>query len=90
MVNRLRRAEQMTGVAIHRSAAPNFNHMTINGTSPILGDVNVRKALLRAINRDTIAKMKPGVRIINAARGALVDESALAPYLDAALARDLA
>ena len=30
------------------------------------------------INRDTLAKMKKGVRIIDAARGALIDEAALA------------
>jgi peptide/nickel transport system substrate-binding protein len=30
--------------------------MTINGTSPILSDVKVRKALVQAIDRDTIAK----------------------------------
>ena len=29
------------------------------------------------INRDTLAKMKPGVRIINCARGGLIDEEAL-------------
>jgi D-3-phosphoglycerate dehydrogenase / 2-oxoglutarate reductase len=30
------------------------------------------------INADSLAKMKPGVRIINAARGALIDDAALA------------
>ncbi|MCM2256000.1 MAG: phosphoglycerate dehydrogenase [Vicinamibacteria bacterium] len=34
------------------------------------------------INKDTIAKMKPGVRIINAARGALIDEEALLAALE--------
>lgn len=33
------------------------------------------------INRDTIAKMKDGARIVNAARGALIDEEALAEAL---------
>jgi peptide/nickel transport system substrate-binding protein len=55
-VNRLRRAEGQAGVAIRRSAAPNFNHMTINGKSPILSDVNVRKALAQVIDREAIAK----------------------------------
>jgi peptide/nickel transport system substrate-binding protein len=55
-VDRLKRAEQTSGVAIHHSAAPNFNHMTINGKSPILSDVNVRKALAQALDRDAIAK----------------------------------
>ena len=54
-VNRLRRAEQISGIALHRSAAPNFNHMTINGTSPTLSDVKVRKALAHVIDRNTIA-----------------------------------
>ncbi|MGZ5503855.1 MAG: phosphoglycerate dehydrogenase, partial [Chthoniobacterales bacterium] len=33
------------------------------------------------INRDRLAKMKRGVRIINCARGGLIDEAALAEYL---------
>ena len=55
-VNRLKRAEGTAGIAIRRSAAPNFNHMTINGKSPILSDVNVRKALAQAIDREAIAR----------------------------------
>jgi len=55
-VNRLRRAEGQAGIAIRRSSAPNFNHMTINGRSPILSDVNVRKALAQVIDREAIAK----------------------------------
>ena len=34
------------------------------------------------INRDSIAKMKDGARIVNAARGALIDEAALAEALE--------
>jgi peptide/nickel transport system substrate-binding protein len=55
-VNRLRRAEQISGVTLHRSSAPNFNHMTLNGTSESLKDVNVRKALAQSIDRDAVAK----------------------------------
>ncbi|MEW6471893.1 MAG: ABC transporter family substrate-binding protein [Actinomycetota bacterium] len=55
-VNRLRRAEQISGITLHRSAAPNFNHMTLNGTSEFLKDVNVRKALAQSIDRDAVAK----------------------------------
>jgi peptide/nickel transport system substrate-binding protein len=59
-VNRLKQAEGQAGIAIRRSAAPNFNHMTINGKSPVLSDVNVRKALAQAIDREAIAKVLLG------------------------------
>ena len=39
------------------------------------------------INRETIAKMKDGARIVNAARGALIDEEALAEALELRQAR---
>jgi len=55
-VNRLKRAEEINTVKIHHSSAPNFNHMTLNGKSSILSDVNVRKALAQSIDRDAIAK----------------------------------
>jgi peptide/nickel transport system substrate-binding protein len=55
-VNRLKRAQDIPAVKIHKSSAPNFNHMTLNGTSPILSDLNVRKALAQSIDRDAIAK----------------------------------
>jgi len=55
-VNRLKRAQDIANVKIHKSSAPNFNHMTLNGTSPILSDINVRKALAQSIDRDAIAK----------------------------------
>ena len=55
-VNKLRRAESTPGVDLRRAAAPNFNHLTINGTSEILADVNVRRALARGIDRHTIAR----------------------------------
>jgi peptide/nickel transport system substrate-binding protein len=55
-VNRLKRAQETSGVKLHHSAAPNFNHMTINGTSPFLSDVNVRKALAQSIDRDAVAR----------------------------------
>ncbi|HET9772193.1 MAG TPA: ABC transporter family substrate-binding protein [Acidimicrobiia bacterium] len=55
-VNRLKRAEAIPGLSLRFSSAPNFNHMTINGTSPLMSDVNVRKALAQAIDRDQVAK----------------------------------
>jgi peptide/nickel transport system substrate-binding protein len=50
------RAKTLTGVTVHRAGGPNFRHITINGTGPILQDVNVRRALALAIDRKTIAK----------------------------------
>jgi len=55
-VNRLKRAQDISGVTIHHSSAPNFNHMTLNGKSAILSDVNVRKALAQSIDRDAVAR----------------------------------
>lgn len=55
-VNKLQRAERTPGVDLRRAAAPNFNHLTINGTSEILADVDVRRALARGIDRQTIAR----------------------------------
>ncbi|MCA1843160.1 MAG: ABC transporter family substrate-binding protein [Actinobacteria bacterium] len=55
-VDRLHRAEGISGIALRHSAAPTFNHMTINGQSPVMSDVNVRKALAQSIDRDAIAK----------------------------------
>lgn len=55
-VNRLKRAQETSGVTLHYSSAPNFNHMTINATSPVMSDLNVRKALAQSVNREAIAK----------------------------------
>jgi peptide/nickel transport system substrate-binding protein len=55
-VDSLKRAEGISGVAIRRAAGPNFRHFDFNGTSEVLKDVNVRKAIGLALNRATIAK----------------------------------
>ncbi|HEY2703576.1 MAG TPA: ABC transporter family substrate-binding protein, partial [Candidatus Dormibacteraeota bacterium] len=55
-VNKLRRASTTKGITIHRAGGPNFRHLTINGTSAILSDLNVRRAVAMSINRSTIAK----------------------------------
>jgi peptide/nickel transport system substrate-binding protein len=65
-VNRLSRAQGMQGVALRRAAGPDFNHITINGTGQILQDVQVRRALAMAINRETIAKALIGPLRMNA------------------------
>ncbi len=55
-VDKLRRAQIAPGVAIRRAAAPDYRHLTFNGTSEALGDVQVRRALALAIDRQTIAR----------------------------------
>ena len=55
-VNKYTRAKSMPGVVIRRAGGPNFRHITINGTSPQLSDVNVRTALAKAIDRTRIAQ----------------------------------
>jgi peptide/nickel transport system substrate-binding protein len=54
-VNNLQRAEGTEGIDVRRAGGPNFRHITINGTSPVLSDVSVRQALAKAIDRQTIA-----------------------------------
>jgi peptide/nickel transport system substrate-binding protein len=54
-VNNLQRAEGTEGIEVRRAGGPNFRHITINGTSPVLSDVAVRQALAKAIDRQTIA-----------------------------------
>ena len=49
------RATTLQDVDLRRAGGPNFRHITINGTSPVLSDVNVRQALAKAIDRQTIA-----------------------------------
>jgi peptide/nickel transport system substrate-binding protein len=54
-VNKLQRAQGTPNIAVRRASGPNFRHITFNGTSPVLSDVNVRQALAKAIDRQTIA-----------------------------------
>jgi peptide/nickel transport system substrate-binding protein len=55
-VNKLKRAEGTPGMVLRRAGGPNFRHITINGTAEVIKDVNVRRALAMAINRETIAQ----------------------------------
>ena len=59
-VNKLKRVEGAPGISVHRAAGPDFRSITINGTGPILKDVNVRRALGMAIDRAEIAKALVG------------------------------
>ena len=52
---KLARAKTISGVTLRKAGGPNFRHITINGTSEVLKDVKVRKALGMAIDRQTIA-----------------------------------
>lgn len=51
-----RRVQRVSGGAVRRAAGPDFRHFTINGTSPLLRDVNVRRAVAMAIDRQAIAR----------------------------------
>lgn len=49
------RVKTFAGVDIRSAGGPNFRHVTINGSSPELQDVNVRQALAMGIDRNAIA-----------------------------------
>lgn len=55
-VNAYDRARRIAGVDMRIAGAPNFRHLTINGTSPNLRDVRVRQALAMGIDRAAIAR----------------------------------
>ena len=59
-VNKYNRVKGVATGEIRKAGGPNFRHLTINGTSPVLQDVKVRQALAMAINRDAIAKAMLG------------------------------
>jgi peptide/nickel transport system substrate-binding protein len=54
--NKYHRALAIDGVDIRTAGGPNFRHLTINSTSPVLGDVRVRRALAMGIDRTAIAR----------------------------------
>jgi peptide/nickel transport system substrate-binding protein len=49
------RVKTIQGVTVHKAGGPNFRHLTINGQSAVLKDVNVRQALAMGIDRTRIA-----------------------------------
>ena len=55
-VNKLRRAETTPGITLRKAGGGDFRHLTMNGQSEILSDINVRRALAMAINREQIAR----------------------------------
>ena len=54
--NKYQRARAIAGVDMRVAGGPNFRHLTVNGTSPLLQDVRVRRALAMAIDRSAIAR----------------------------------
>ncbi|MEU7892163.1 ABC transporter family substrate-binding protein [Nonomuraea sp. NPDC049152] len=50
------RSKATQGAVVRQAAGPDFRHITMNGESAFLSDVNVRKALAMAINRQAIAQ----------------------------------
>ena len=59
-VNNFVRARKIAGVDLRVAGGPNFRHITVNGTGPILTDVQVRRALAMAIDRAAIARAMLG------------------------------
>ena len=52
--------KSIPGVDIRVAGGPNFRHITFNGDSPMLKDVQVRQAIAMAIDRAAIAKAELG------------------------------
>jgi peptide/nickel transport system substrate-binding protein len=54
--NQFLRAKGIAGVQIRSAGGPNFRHLDMNGTSRMLSDVRVRRALAMAIDRPAIVR----------------------------------
>jgi peptide/nickel transport system substrate-binding protein len=54
--SKFQRAKAVEGIDIREAGGPNFRHLTINGTSPNLQDVRVRRAMAMGIDRTAIAQ----------------------------------
>ncbi len=54
--SKYQRARVMPDIDLRVAGGPNFTHLTLNGASPQLQDVRVRRALAMAINRQAIAR----------------------------------
>lgn len=54
------RVKSIPSVDIRVAGGPNFRHITFNGDSPMLKDVQVRQAIAMAIDRAAIAKAELG------------------------------
>jgi len=54
------KAKVVKDVDIRVADGPNFRHLTMNGQSPMLQDVNVRRAMAMSIDRTAIARAELG------------------------------
>ncbi|MFE3450572.1 ABC transporter family substrate-binding protein [Nonomuraea sp. NPDC059194] len=52
----LQRAKNVPNVDIRKAAAPNWRHITVNGSAPNLTDKSVRQAVQLGINREAITQ----------------------------------
>jgi peptide/nickel transport system substrate-binding protein len=59
-VNAYNRAQAIADTELRIAGGPNFRHLTINGTSELLRDVRVRRALAMGIDRAAIARAMLG------------------------------
>lgn len=51
-----RRVQRVRDGVVRQAAGPDYRHFTFNGTSPVLSDVNVRRAIAMAINREALTR----------------------------------
>ncbi|MFC7644336.1 ABC transporter family substrate-binding protein [Streptosporangium lutulentum] len=52
----LKRAKEVPDADIRKAAAPNWRHITVNGSAPLLKDKSVRQAIALGINREVITQ----------------------------------
>ena len=55
-VSNYKRVQGVRDGQIRTAAGPDYRHFTLNGTSPLLSDLKVRRAVAAAINRDAITR----------------------------------
>jgi peptide/nickel transport system substrate-binding protein len=56
--DRLAQVKGMAGIDIRKSVSPSLAYLTLNGESPILSDVRVRKAVFTAIDRKQLMEIE--------------------------------
>jgi peptide/nickel transport system substrate-binding protein len=56
--DRLAQVQGMAGIEIRRSVDPSLNFFTLNGTSPVLADPAVRKAVFQAVDRQQLQEIE--------------------------------